>query len=83
VRARSFSPWSPSSVSLTTAVTRRRLVEVKDMADRIIAMRTALYDLLVELGSKKEWGHIKSQIGSFSVLLCLLWSLSLMLFPHL
>lgn len=33
------------------------------MADRIITMRTTLYDLLQELGSKKEWGHIKSQIG--------------------
>lgn len=36
------------------------------MADRIIEMRSTLYDLLVkELGSKKEWGHIKSQIGMF------------------
>lgn len=35
------------------------------MADRIINMRSTLYDLLVkELGSKKEWGHIKSQIGT-------------------
>jgi len=36
------------------------------MAERIITMRSTLYDLLVnELGSKKEWGHIKSQIGMF------------------
>lgn len=43
-----------------------RTVEVKAMADRIINMRSTLYDLLVkELGSKKEWGHIKSQIGAF------------------
>ncbi|ORY78870.1 pyridoxal phosphate-dependent transferase [Leucosporidium creatinivorum] len=41
------------------------LKEVKGMADRIITMRTTLYDLLNELGSKKEWGHIKSQIGMF------------------
>ncbi|KAK4057799.1 aspartate transaminase aat1 [Microbotryomycetes sp. JL221] len=41
------------------------LGEVKQMADRIIGMRTTLYDLLQELGSKKEWGHIKSQIGMF------------------
>lgn len=42
------------------------------MADRIIAMRTTLYDLLQELGSKKEWGHIKSQIGmvGFALHLC-------------
>ncbi|SGY78653.1 BQ5605_C008g04908 [Microbotryum silenes-dioicae] len=41
------------------------LGEVKGMADRIITMRSQLYDLLQELGSKKEWGHIKSQIGMF------------------
>ncbi|CAH7686156.1 pyridoxal phosphate-dependent transferase [Phakopsora pachyrhizi] len=42
------------------------LGEVKLMADRIIGMRTELYDTLVnELGSKRDWGHIKSQIGMF------------------
>jgi aspartate aminotransferase len=42
------------------------LVEVKGMADRIIRMRTSLYDLLVsELGSKQDWTRIKSQIGMF------------------
>ncbi|KAI9624899.1 hypothetical protein KEM48_008621 [Puccinia striiformis f. sp. tritici PST-130] len=36
------------------------------MADRIIGMRTALYDNLVnELGSQRNWGHIKSQVGMF------------------
>lgn len=36
------------------------------MADRIINMRTALYDILVkELGSTKNWEHIKNQIGMF------------------
>ena len=44
----------------------RRLVEVKGMADRIIAMRTKLYDTLVRLDTPGEWGHIKSQIGMFS-----------------
>ena len=40
------------------------LVEVEGMANRIISMRSALYDILVkELGSKKNWEHIKSQIG--------------------
>jgi aspartate aminotransferase len=35
------------------------------MADRIIGMRSTLYDILTkELGSKKDWTHIKSQIGS-------------------
>lgn len=42
------------------------LVEVKGMADRIIAMRTKLYDTLVRLDTPGEWGHIKSQIGMFS-----------------
>ncbi|MBW0518676.1 hypothetical protein O181_058391 [Austropuccinia psidii MF-1] len=42
------------------------LGEVKLMADRIIGMRIALYDTLVnELGSKRNWDHIKSQIGMF------------------
>lgn len=36
------------------------------MADRIIAMRSKLYNKLVELQTPGEWGHIKSQIGMFS-----------------
>ena len=39
------------------------------MAERIIAMRERLYDLLVELKTPGEWGHIKSQIGMSSVAL--------------
>lgn len=35
------------------------------MADRIIDMREKLYNKLVELNTPGEWGHIKSQIGSF------------------
>ncbi|KAK8850720.1 hypothetical protein IAR55_004640 [Kwoniella newhampshirensis] len=42
------------------------LAEVKKMATRIIDMRERLYDLLVELKTPGEWGHIKSQIGMFS-----------------
>ncbi|OCF56272.1 aspartate aminotransferase [Kwoniella mangroviensis CBS 10435] len=42
------------------------LTEVKKMADRIISMRDKLYDLLIELKTPGEWGHIKSQIGMFS-----------------
>ncbi|WVR08767.1 hypothetical protein IAU60_005825 [Kwoniella sp. DSM 27419] len=42
------------------------LTEVKKMADRIITMRDRLYNLLVELKTPGEWGHIKSQIGMFS-----------------
>lgn len=52
---------------LIQACMHDRLVEVKGMADRIISMRTALYDILVkDLGSKKNWEHIKNQIGSYS-----------------
>jgi aspartate/tyrosine/aromatic aminotransferase len=40
------------------------------MAERIIAMREKLYDLLVELKTPGEWGHIKSQIGMFSFTGC-------------
>lgn len=48
------------------ALYKQWLAEVKLMADRIIGMRTALYETLVnELGSKRNWGHIKSQIGMF------------------
>lgn len=36
------------------------------MADRIISMRTKLYDTLTKLETPGEWGHIKSQIGMFS-----------------
>ena len=39
------------------------LAEVKQMADRIIGMRTTLKDLLEKAGSKRNWDHITSQIG--------------------
>jgi aspartate aminotransferase len=40
------------------------LGEVKQMADRIIGMRTTLKDLLVkDCGSKLNWDHITNQIG--------------------
>ncbi|KAL1408664.1 aspartate transaminase aat1 [Vanrija albida] len=42
------------------------LGEVKKMADRIIAMRSTLYDKLVALETPGNWDHIKSQIGMFS-----------------
>lgn len=35
------------------------------MADRIIAMRTQLKDLLAREGSTKNWQHIVDQIGMF------------------
>ncbi|GAA5987409.1 hypothetical protein JCM11641_002280 [Rhodosporidiobolus odoratus] len=44
------------------------LEEVSGMANRIISMRTTLHDLLVSLGSKRDWSHIKNQIGMFAFL---------------
>ncbi|KAL7007640.1 aspartate transaminase aat1 [Cystobasidiomycetes sp. EMM_F5] len=45
------------------------LSEVKHMADRIIGMRSTLRNLLVnDLGSKRNWDHITSQIGMFAFL---------------
>ncbi|KAK9477580.1 aspartate aminotransferase [Lipomyces japonicus] len=41
------------------------LSEVKTMADRIIEMRALLKNKLEQLGSKKNWSHITSQIGMF------------------
>lgn len=41
------------------------LVEVKEMADRIISMRSALKNNLVKLGSSRPWNHITDQIGMF------------------
>jgi aspartate aminotransferase len=42
------------------------LVEVKEMADRIITMRALLKENLEKLGSKHDWSHITSQIGMFA-----------------
>lgn len=36
------------------------------MSTRINEMRNALYDHLQDLGSKKNWSHIKEQIGMFA-----------------
>ena len=41
------------------------LKEVKQMADRIITMRTQLVNNLKQNGSKKNWQHITDQIGMF------------------
>lgn len=40
--------------------------EVKQMADRIITMRTLLREKLEKLGSKQDWSHITNQIGMFA-----------------
>ena len=41
------------------------LVDVKQMADRIISMRTQLKSLLAKEGSTHNWNHITNQIGMF------------------
>jgi len=41
------------------------LVDVKGMADRIIAMRQTLKDNLAREGSSLDWSHITNQIGMF------------------
>ena len=35
------------------------------MADRIIAMRSALQEAIIAAGSTKDWAHVTSQIGMF------------------
>ena len=44
------------------------LGEVKGMAERIIKMRALLKKNLEELGSKRDWSHITSQVANFPVL---------------
>jgi len=41
------------------------LVEVKEMADRIISVRKSLKENLKKEGSTKDWSHITNQIGMF------------------
>ena len=41
------------------------LSDVKNMADRIISMRTKLKDGLAREGSTLNWNHITDQIGMF------------------
>lgn len=43
------------------------LGEVKGMADRIISMRALLKKNLQDLGSKHDWSHITSQVGSIRI----------------
>lgn len=44
--------------------------EVKGMADRIISMRESLYNMLTkDFSTPGEWGHVKSQIGMFRLVI--------------
>ncbi|KAK3683320.1 pyridoxal phosphate-dependent transferase [Podospora appendiculata] len=55
-----------SAILNTPALYDEWLLEVKEMADRIITMRAALKEGLEKLGSKHDWSHITSQIGMFA-----------------
>jgi aspartate aminotransferase, mitochondrial len=54
-----------SEVLNNPALNKQWLGEVKGMADRIITMRALLKKDLEDLGSKRDWSHITSQIGMF------------------
>ncbi|KAJ2558022.1 aspartate transaminase aat1 [Coemansia sp. RSA 1933] len=54
-----------SEVLNTPSLRTEWLAEVKLMADRIIAMRSALRARLELLGSTHSWAHITDQIGMF------------------
>ncbi|KAK0353510.1 aspartate transaminase aat1 [Friedmanniomyces endolithicus] len=55
-----------STILNDPALNKQWLVEVKDMAERIISMRALLKENLEKLGSKRQWGHITDQIGMFA-----------------
>jgi aspartate aminotransferase len=54
-----------SEVLNNPTLNKQWLGEVKGMADRIITMRALLKKDLEDLGSKRDWSHITSQIGMF------------------
>ncbi|TID24416.1 Potassium transporter 20 [Venturia nashicola] len=54
-----------SEVLNNPTLNKQWLGEVKGMADRIITMRALLKKNLEDLGSKRDWSHITSQIGMF------------------
>ncbi|KAK5635048.1 hypothetical protein RRF57_010760 [Xylaria bambusicola] len=55
-----------SEILNTPALYQQWLGEVKEMADRIITMRSLLKSNLEKLGSRHDWSHITSQIGMFA-----------------
>ncbi|KAI0515115.1 aminotransferase [Xylaria bambusicola] len=55
-----------SEILNTPALYQQWLGEVKEMADRIITMRSLLKNNLEKLGSSHDWSHITSQIGMFA-----------------
>jgi len=54
-----------STILSDTELTALWRKEVKQMADRIISMRTKLVEGLAENGSQRDWSHITNQIGMF------------------
>lgn len=70
IRAAYSSPPKFGAKLIETILTNPELksdfyVEVKEMADRIIQMRSALVEQLKVAGSKRDWNHITNQIGMF------------------
>ncbi|PHH55114.1 Aspartate aminotransferase, mitochondrial [Ceratocystis fimbriata CBS 114723] len=55
-----------SEILNNPALNQQWLGEVKDMAGRIISMRSLLRGNLEKLGSSHDWSHITSQIGMFA-----------------
>ncbi|KKA29744.1 hypothetical protein TD95_004509 [Thielaviopsis punctulata] len=55
-----------SEILNTPGLKTQWLGEVKDMAERIISMRSLLRGNLEKLGSARNWSHITSQIGMFA-----------------
>lgn len=49
----------------SSALRAEWLLEVKDMAERIITVRSQLKANLEKEGSSKPWNHITDQIGMF------------------
>lgn len=73
IRSMYSNPPSHGSRIATLILTDDKLrhmwyAELKGMANRILQMRTALFDALVALGTPGDWSHIKKQIGMFSYL---------------
>lgn len=54
-----------AEVLTTPKLKAQWLEEVKGMAERIITMRALLKKNLEDLGSKRDWSHVTSQIGMF------------------
>lgn len=62
----SLGPKIVHTILTNPGYTQLWLQELKTVSDRILNVRQLLYNELVELKVKGNWGHILSQIGMFS-----------------